>query len=78
MSNHSSQKTINTHHQQVANAKLRKLKREYEREHKRELHRQEMKALVIAWEVLKGIIIACGMTMMMSAVVYALHVVYGG
>jgi len=78
LSNHSSRKTIDTHHQQVSDARIRKLKREYQREHERELHRREMKAAFIAWEVVKGIFIACLFSTLMSAVVYAINDIYGG
>ena len=78
MSNHSSQKAIDTHHQQVSNARIRKLKREYEREHKRDIHRREMKAAFIAWEILKGVIVACLFTSLISSVIYCLYSLFGG
>ena len=78
MSNHSSRKTIDTHHQQVSDARIRKMKREYEREYKKEIHRREMRRLGIAWEVLKGIIVACLFTSLISSVIYCLYSLFGG
>ena len=77
MSNHASRKTIDLHHQQVSNARLRKLKREYEHEHERELHRREMKAYGRAWEIFKAVYIACVLTALVSAGMYAVKVIYG-
>lgn len=77
MSNHSSQKTINLHHSQVENARIRKLKREYEREHRKELHWHEMKKLAFGFEVVKGLIVASVMTSLIASVIYCLYSLFG-
>lgn len=77
MSNHTSQKAINLHHTQQENAKIRKLKREYQREHEREMRRREMRKLGIAWEIFKAVYIACVITALMSAGMWAIKVIYG-
>ena len=78
MSNHSTQSRIDLHHSQVESSRLRKMKREYEREYKKEMHRHEMRRLGIAWEVLKGVIVACLFTSLISSVIYCLYSLFGG
>lgn len=77
MSNHSSQSRINLHHSQVENAKIRKLKRKYEREHQKEIHRTEMKKLAFGLEVVKGLIVASVMTSLIASVIYCLYSLFG-
>ena len=78
MSNHANKSTIDLHHNQVKNAKLKRLKREYDRNHRKELHRRELKSFAIAWECLKGIIVACLFTSLISSVMYCLYSLFGG
>jgi len=78
LSNHSTQNRIDLHHKQVKSARLCKMKREYEREYKKEMHRREMRRFGIAWEVLKGVIVACLFTSLISSVIYCLYSLFGG
>ena len=78
MSNHSTQNRIDLHHSQKESARLRKMKREYEREYKKEIQRREMRKFGIAWEVLKGVIVACLFTSLISSVIYCLYSLFGG
>ena len=77
MSNHSTQNRIDLHHDQKENARLRKMKREYEREYKKEMHRREMRKFGVAWEIFKAVYIACVITALVSAGMYAVKVIYG-
>ena len=73
MSNHTSQKAINLHHTQQENARLRRLKHEYEREHRKELHRLEMKQLGIMWELFKAVFAVCVLTTLICSIIYAIR-----
>jgi len=69
LSNHASKKTINLHHSQVENARLRKLKREYEKSKQR----HEMKYFGIIWELFKAVFAVCVLTTLICSIIYAIR-----
>lgn len=77
MSNHANNKTINLHHTQVNNAKLRKIRQQYRREHEAVLKKHRMRAFGIAWEVFKAVYIACVIFVLINGLIYALSGLYG-
>ena len=76
MSSSHSKKTIEKHHVQVDNSRLRKIKEQYEKDHAKQQYRREMKQLGIAWQVFKAVYIACLFLSLLSAMGWAIGEVY--
>lgn len=72
MSNHRSQKSINLHHKQVDNARLKKLKAQYEREHRYNAQRARGLRVKLAIDIFKAVYISFFVIGLATAIIYCL------